>query len=151
MVGNILALAALTLAAPEEKKEESAKTELARLSGTWTVVRMEADGKAAAQDSGRWTRAVFNGDKLRLTVNAGGQEEARGPITVAVDLTNSPRRIDLTDPGMPGDRRLVLGIYEIKDDKLTLCITHPPESKNRPTKFDSKGRCWLLVLRRVSK
>src|SRR5947209_17687401 len=151
MIGTVVVASVLALAAPGDKKEDPVKGELAKLQGDWDVVRAEGGGKAPADAATRPNRAAIKGDQLRLIRTSGGKEEVKGPLTLGLDPAPAAKHIDMTDPSAPKDRRLTLGIYELKGDTLTLCVGDPPRTKGRPSKFSGEGGYTLLVLRRVQK
>ena len=88
---------------------------------------------------------AFDGDKLTVRKD----ETVLGRASFALDLAAMPRLIDLTAMGNDAGKK-VLGIYEMKNDDLKLCLDL--NSTDRPAAFESKagqGQQVLIVLKRV--
>jgi len=125
-----------------------------QLQGSWTVISMQESGLSISTNE----KMTMKFDEDRLITNLDSRDERS---KFSVDLTTTPRQIDITDDldasdGNQGgnstrvDARARLGIYEIKDDRLTICI---PSSKDtpRPTSVspDDRSGITIYVLKRV--
>lgn len=116
-------------------------TDFARLQGRWTVVSQHVNGKPSASDS-RPLSLVFDQNRVRQV-----EAQNRFPFirltedSFALESKASPKSIDL---GWGGT-----GIYQLDEDKLTLCF--PPSGSQRPTAFVSteNERGTLTVLQRA--
>lgn len=121
----------------------------AELDGTWTITRMEVDGKSL----------LGKGEKWKLTVEDGkAKSGVKGAPKEAVDLSKflDPSKTPKTVT-FPYEAKLTFyGIYEVKGDELRVCgdgvdtATEKNPEARRPKKFDSK-QGLLLVLKREKK
>ncbi len=98
-------------------------------------------------DVQRQGKAVFAG------IQGGKDNEAE--YSFSIDPTKTPKTIDFTleNPAIEAKDRMQFGIYELKDGKLTLCITDGgKKAEDRPKKFDiSDDGVLLLKLERQAK
>jgi uncharacterized protein (TIGR03067 family) len=112
----------------------SAADEKSPLTGTWTVVTAEEDGKPQADTlKAKFTFKGANTLLIKLADEAKPRE-----LTCKLDDAKKPKHINLTYT----DRDVTetaTGIYELDGDKLKLCVAEP-EVKERPTEFKSKSR-----------
>ena len=92
----------------------SARTEL---EGAWQARTVEQDGKPAPPETVARTRYTFKGRQLLVRGNYATDREDE--MTVAADASETPRSLDLTDV----NGYETAGIYEIKDDMLTICLS----------------------------
>jgi uncharacterized protein (TIGR03067 family) len=92
----------------------SARTEL---EGAWQARSIELDGKPAPADTVTRTRYTFKGKQLLVRGNYATDREDE--LTFAADPSDTPKYLDLTD--VNGYESA--GIYEIKDDALTICFS----------------------------
>ena len=82
---------------------------------------------------------VFKGDKLT----------ARTEAEYSIDASKKPKEFDLkVVDGQESERGTWKGIYDLKGDRLTLCLAPPNE--DRPTEFVTKEgeKTILLKLKR---
>jgi uncharacterized protein (TIGR03067 family) len=121
----------------------AADTDLDKLQGTWELTRAVGRGKEVVPDKGAVT-FVIKGDTMKRFVR---DVDRNDPLTIKVDATAKPARIDLT-PAKPGDPKM-LGIYELDGDNLKVCMS----ATKRPEKFESPegSDITLLVMKRVKK
>jgi uncharacterized protein (TIGR03067 family) len=97
------------------------------LEGKWQAVAVETDGRVAPPDFVKRIQWRFAKGFLMIkgTVPVG-----EVPCSVTLDQAARPRAIEYT--GL-GTKQAVLGIYELRGDRLEVClITHP---RPRPTQF----------------
>jgi uncharacterized protein (TIGR03067 family) len=103
------------------------QSEMEKLQGTWKVISMEREGKAAPEDvirvQGAW---IIQGDKIAVGSSKGVRS------TYRLDPSKKPKAIDVssTDPKV----KTIPGIYELEGDTLRLCLSYP-DNKERPTAF----------------
>jgi uncharacterized protein (TIGR03067 family) len=140
---------ALPLLLAADKDKDDAKKDLANLEGTWTVVKVEYDGKSLEERT-KDLRFVFKGD----TMTVSGSEEIEkgyGKITLKLDPSTTPKILDLTVSAGSEKGSIMEGIYELKGDEFRMCVK--VMEKGRPAKFEAlegDGAC-LVVLKREKK
>jgi RNA polymerase sigma factor (sigma-70 family) len=128
-----------------EKPEE---TELKKLQGMWRVTRLENERGVAPADVIEPMRWEIVG--TTITAQNNPAEKQKQQMQIAVDPTKSPKQITLTylsGPGQVGNK--APGIYELKDNKLRICLVD--SGKSRPTEFkvDKTDDSGLIELERI--
>jgi uncharacterized protein (TIGR03067 family) len=132
LVGTLL-VAATALAADADKS----KKELEKFQGTWVCQKFINDGDSAPAEAVAQLTFTFKDDKV--TTNTDPDD----PATITLRPEKAPAEIDFTDK----DKKVDLGIYEIKGDELTMCMAPSQTKTERPTKFDApKGSKYMLVV-----
>ncbi len=129
-------MAGAATAAPEKKDGKGGGQGATNLEGTWSLVRMEEDGKAHKVDrkDADYFDVVFAGRTITVRLN-----DANEVGTFTVDATKKPKTIDVV-PSMGKDKgKTLLGIYEVDGDSLKLCVADDASVKERPKEFASKG------------
>ena len=117
--------------------EEAVKKEKARIEGTWKIVKMTTP-KGDQDVSGGATLAF--GKDGSVEFSKGGETKK---ATFKLNPTAKLKEIDLT----PDDdaNKVWHGIYELKKDKLKICID-PGNNSQRPTEFAApEGGNHVLV------
>ena len=118
-----------------------------KLEGDWTCTYAVVDGKPVPDSKVQI---------LRLTLTSKRYTTQMGPETLfdstyTTDPTKSPKHIEMvgTEGAMRG--KSALGIYELDDDKLTICYTMP--GNPRPTEFESKlgSGAYLVTWKRAER
>lgn len=108
----VLCLVALSPRA-DAGQSPSSRTEL---EGAWQARSVERDGKPEPAEAVTRTRYTFKGKQLLVRGNyASDREDA---LTFTADASDTPKYLDLTD----ANGYETAGIYEIKDDVLTVCL-----------------------------
>ena len=107
---------------------DATAVERARHQGTWAVVSMVREGKAAPADIVATITRHVDGD--HVTWKREGKPFAG--TTVILDPTVDPKTIDVTPDGGPDRDKPVLGIYKLDGDSLTICMA----GVNRPRPKD---------------
>lgn len=128
-------------------KAKPADPDLAKLQGKWKPIKIVSNelGEAppAVVNDMAWE---FVGNKFRGK-DPGQEMKEVGKFTI--DSSKSPKHITMSgfDPGK-GKEVEMLGIYELKGDTLTVCLS---DDGTRPTEFAAKkgGATGLLVLKKV--
>jgi uncharacterized protein (TIGR03067 family) len=140
-----LLLAAVLLAPGCSKKDENQK-ELERFQGTWRYESIESDGETIPAETFKDWRLVKEGDRYTFT-----QGDAVYKGTFKVDVSKTPKTIDITRTEGPEGGMKSAGIYELDGDTYKVCLA--PPGKDRPTAFESKaGSGYVLqVLKREKK
>lgn len=119
------------------------------------LISLASPGLAADDDRqqlvGTWAGGVESGAKgHKLTITettiTGVQNETKdlGEGTFVIDKSQKPWHLDATATKGRAKGSVYSGIYEIKKDTLRWCVATP--GKDRPSKFDTKGSQFLLVL-----
>jgi uncharacterized protein (TIGR03067 family) len=116
-----------TVADDKAELEKEAK----KFQGTWTFESSVTGGEELPADDLKMFVVTFDGDKH--TVKKGDEVIQVG--TQVLDLSKSPKTIDVTMLEGPHKGTVMLGIYEIDGDTLKVCFD--PEGKTRPTEFKS--------------
>jgi uncharacterized protein (TIGR03067 family) len=122
------------------RADEKTDAELKALAGTWKVEKAELGGKD--------TTAILK--DLKLTVDASGKytveigkEKEEGTFTV--DLSKTPKQMDLTSKDGPNKGKMIKAIYKLDGDTLVACYDLNTEKGARPEKFESKDDNQFLV------
>lgn len=145
---HCLIAALVLLAGSASANNDEAREELNKLQGTWIRTSFSADGKIENDGDKPAEKAII----LEIKGNSfHGQ-----PFTI--DISKSPRHIDVTDVGPKGKQFTLPGIYELKGEVLKICFPFPFEGKTdglqkRPTEFVTKpGENHVVeVYRRMKK
>lgn len=122
--------------------------------GTWRAVTLDYGDPKIPQPWGdelpRMTITFKKSGKVRVTLpNETLLDSWLTPDGgFKLDPSANPKAIDLTG----GDEKAILGVYELKDDLLTLCVA-PQGDKTRPSEFkaDPKIGTILGTFKRVKK
>jgi uncharacterized protein (TIGR03067 family) len=132
MIPSLLAISQLTKAGGDAKDP---------LQGTWIGQSMEFDGKAAPAESAKRMRFTFKGNKLFVQGNFDDDREEE--CTFKSDPKQSPKHLEFSPPK---EKNPVLGIYEVKNDELKICLRHASSSDGRPTAFSTKEGSKLILI-----
>jgi RNA polymerase sigma factor (sigma-70 family) len=118
-------------------KPDTARTDLDRLQGVWSVVSIEQGGKPAKLE-----QAVFMVDGKRACWQTSKFEMQGG---LYLDPTSKPKTYDLAM-----STRTMEGIYSLDRDTLRLCYDPAAEAK-RPVRFTAEkgSQQVLFVLKRI--
>jgi uncharacterized protein (TIGR03067 family) len=142
-----LAFAALLLAVTDQTParqpaEPKPKPDSELIQGPWSVVGLEAGGKAQPEKAFRGNTFTFTKDKAVLKEWAYPSIE----YTFALDPTKAPKAIELTTTK---GGHVVHGMYKLDGDELTLCVS--VGGSQRPTEFATKagGDTETFTLRRL--
>lgn len=142
----IIVIALLVMLQPPS---DAISMEVSRLTGSWQVVSASADGKDTSERL-KGYRYVFDGQHMKLQDRQGRpmlrSDSKPDERPFLINLSTNPRTIDMTIQ-VKTKAFLSLGIYQLKDDELTLCFAEPGAA--RPTDFRGKGGVTLVVLRRL--
>ena len=133
---------------PADAKDE-AKTELARLTGTWELVSFERAGqKMIPGDDTEKHVVTFKKDGTFAWADGFGSP---GKVAV-IDPSKKVKEIDYLFTGGPDEGETQKAIYKLDGDTFTDCCSLPGV-KERPTEFKStkENKCDLLVYKRVKK
>jgi uncharacterized protein (TIGR03067 family) len=122
--------------------EEPAKPDSDLLQGKWKMASLEIDGKS--NQPGDDATVEFTGDKVKA--NQGNEL-----FKFKLDATTDPKLIDLERIEGSDATVSLEGIYTLKEDKLTICVSVGEGVRVRPTEFAAKegSGCVLVVFERV--
>lgn len=113
-------------------KDDAAKEDLKRMTGTWTMASGEQDGKQLSKKTLTAARLRIKGEAHTVHV---GEDTMKG--THKLDPTKKPKTIDVQDTEGPFKDMTLLGIYQFKDDEFSVCFAAP--GKERPSEFTTKS------------
>ena len=146
---RILVMAMVMLLGVDTQKDDAVKTETNKLQGNWRIVEAERDVVKAPNDETKKITLVIKGDKLtaKKTENAGKPEEKNYEMSFTLDPSKNPKWIDVTYTGGERNGESSLGIYELKDDTLKICMSR---GTSRPMEFETKAESQrhMMVLKR---
>jgi uncharacterized protein (TIGR03067 family) len=117
---------------------DAGKSDLDKLQGAWTIVSVQVQGMKETKPEG--DTVVFAGNKVTFTI--GGEKDV---TDFKIDATRKPKWFDI-----PSGAYKSVGIYELKDDTLRVCLNQT--GKDRPTALKSEKDTpneRLFVLRRA--
>jgi len=140
-------LGLLTLPAgarPDEAGDKAAK----ELEGLWMVVGIESNGRAAAGEDVKDMRWSIREGEIR----ARDPDGSTSCMTFTLSPGKNPKEIDVTALDGPQKGKMGLGIYELKDGRLRVCLRDwEAAAKGRPTEFAAgKGSgLGLITLERA--
>ncbi len=131
---NAFTLTALLLAPAADPPAD-----LKPFQGKWVLSAATLGGRDHLDDFKGLTLTV-DGDKYVVTV---GPNTDKGSITL--DATKSPKHITLasSEKNGPFKGRTMPGIYELKDDQLTVCLNS--EKDDRPAKFEAPEKTPVML------
>jgi uncharacterized protein (TIGR03067 family) len=148
-IALVTLLGALVLTAAGGRADDKAEVEkeLKKFRGDWTFATVESGGQEQPADGFKGMTLTFDGAKH--TVKKGDEVVQAG--TQTLDLSKSPKALDVTITEGPSKGVVMLGIYEFSGDTLKVCFD--PEGKKRPTEFKTAAGspAILVVHKRVKK
>jgi uncharacterized protein (TIGR03067 family) len=130
-----------------DKAEDDAKKEVAKLKGTWTPTSLRWNGKDLPTDGKYKFKFVFQDDQATIEGSNAVKKEY-GKITFKLDPTTDPKIVDMTISAGVQKDAVIEGIYQLKDDELTICAK--VLGNERPAQFESAegSSVVLIVLKR---
>ncbi len=154
--GVLVTVATTLLLAAAETKEDAVKKEWAALEGTWTLIKMEANGKSLLKKGERSPQLMIQDGKISAK-GAPKHVAADAPVP-RLDPTRKPKWITIPNVkgGKPEEGVTAIGIYQRKGNVLRVCVQLvetarlKERSKERPTAFNST-QGLLLVFKRQEK
>ena len=121
----------------------------AELDGTWTIIKMEIEGKSLLEKGEKWELVIKDG---KVTSDAKNAPKEAVDLSKFLDRSKKPKTITYPYEG----KLTFYGIYEVKGDELRVCgdgvdtATEKNPEARRPKEFDSK-KGLLLVFKREKK
>jgi len=131
----ILVLAAGSLLAADGPGD-SKKSDQKKLQGTWTAKSIEYGGEQVLGDNLKDLQIVIAGNKLSVKGESSDLDKY-AKLTFKIDPGTTPKIIDVTISAGDEKGTVFEGIYELKGDKLKLCVQM--FGKDRPGEFKSKS------------
>lgn len=101
------------------------------LLGTWVMVAVQHDGVQYPESRFKGSELVF--ERQEFMTRRDDRVDGRGIYKLVASKT--PKEIDRTFKAGVAAGKAQLGIYEVKDDTLRLCMVFEPDP--RPTTFES--------------
>ena len=142
---SVLGMLAVALA--PARAEEGKK--FAELDGTWTIIKVEIEGKSLLKTGEKWKLMIKDG---KVSSDAKDAPKETVDLSKFLDPSKKPRTITYPYEG----KLTFYGIYEVKGDELHVCgdgvdtATEKNPEARRPKKLDSKEGL-LLVFKREKK
>jgi uncharacterized protein (TIGR03067 family) len=128
----------LVFLAPETA-DASAKKDIGRLEGAWIVTAAEYRGKKV--DRPPFERVIFAAGKAG---DEAANKKGAGVFKYEIDSGKSPKVIAATAVGERGKREGLVGIYEVDEDTLKLCLV--PGNRRLPVAFKTGPDDQAIVL-----
>jgi uncharacterized protein (TIGR03067 family) len=119
------------------------------LLGAWVAQSVQVDGETKTGAVANRIRFTFQGDMLTIRGNFSDDRE-QACTKFSTDANKAPKQMDC----VLGPADLLLGIYEVKDDELRLCLRHASFSEEgRPSAFATApdSHLVLMVMRKESR
>lgn len=129
-----------------------------RIQGKWQVTSLDGLGKSAPADEMKNMEVTIEGDTMTLMYKG----EVTQKVKITLDPSASPKQIDVTEtleePSPPKGKevkakaevktKMVKGVYELKDDTLTICRPGGAGDENlpRPTSVTPAERKNMVVI-----
>ena len=120
-----------------DAKEDVAK-ELQQLEGKWQFVAIISEGKDIPEDVVKAARLTISGKRFTLRMHT---ETHTGIINL--NPSAKPKTIDITYNSEPERGKKALGIYEVGNNKLKVCMGVVGAA--RPTAFASKPQSGHIL------
>jgi RNA polymerase sigma factor (sigma-70 family) len=110
------------------------------LQGTWTATAAERDGQKVPEEALREIRILFRGS--RIIIRPSGEPTR---VSFRLDPTRSPKVLAMTAQEGPDRGKTVPGIYDLRGDRLKLCIAEKPGG-TAPAEFATREASGLMLL-----
>jgi uncharacterized protein (TIGR03067 family) len=154
----LFALAACTLVAADKPVTEAVKQEWKKLEGTWTIMKMEIEGRSLLDKLKPVPKITIKDGKITSDAKDAPKDEKLDSSTIKLDPSQKPKTVTIANfhGGDPKEGITLIGIYELKGDELKVCAEAvetarlKEREKERPKAFDSKQGV-LVVFRRGAK
>jgi uncharacterized protein (TIGR03067 family) len=137
-------LAALLISPARSQDPPNLKSDEHRVQGSWVVESWHDDGKSIPADELKM-RTVFFGGPVYMLRRDGKPFQAG---TFKFDSTKTPKTFTAVVKDVENKDGILLGVYELSGDTLTLCFD--PEGQSRPAtlKPGPKSGFSVVVLRK---
>ena len=139
------AIALMSFAAAPAPKADPAKADLAALQGEWKVVEFIRGGRTDGAKELEEENVVVKGDLFTFT------HTKVEMVTFILDPKANPAHIDLTKIGPPKQGAVMLGIYKLEGDKLTICAAFDGDERPKDFRPADGPQICTIVQGRVKK
>jgi uncharacterized protein (TIGR03067 family) len=125
---------AVCLIGANPAQEDQAKKDREQMQGAWKAVSGELGGQEFPEDGLKQgnMKMTFKSDKYTFEMT-GNQEEGK----VKLHADKKPKAIDFSIESGDDKGKTQLGIYEIENGQLKICVAKAGETE-RPTEFKTK-------------
>ncbi len=113
-------------------------TDLEKLQGTWRIVALEVDGRAAGALEFRDATIVISGTTFTSAMPGAAYEG-----TIRIDAARSPKTFDLVFTSGPQKGTTNPGIYTLRGETWTICLAM--RGKTRPKTFGTRPATGLVL------
>ena len=134
----VLLLAVVLVALPCPAVCDDPKDDESAIDGTWLATSAELGGAKLPKKAAT---------RIKLTLKNGKYEvvaESPDRGTVTYDTSAKPKAMDIKGTDGPNQGKTFLAIYELSDDKLTVC--YDLSGAARPTEFKSRPKTRLFLV-----
>jgi uncharacterized protein (TIGR03067 family) len=132
------------LLADDANRKQEVLDEAKQLEGKWKVVAIEDDGRKAPEEEIKGMCCTIKDLEMQM------RDAADAPVekaTLKLDLTKTPRHIDLTVSEGPEKGRTIKGIFKFEKERLVICIRGPEAGdKGRPKEFKTEAGSGLGII-----
>ncbi len=139
-----LAILAVCMCARWSGAQSPASPDLERQQGSWVAVSFRRDGQETPREIVQTITRTVEGD--HVVWKRDGKNFAG--TSLVLDPGQDPKAIDVIADGGPTRGKRVLGIYKLENDKLTLCMGDPDQSRPREFKAEKGSGHTLMVFTR---
>lgn len=141
--------------AADKPGTETVKLEWKKLEGTWTVSKMEIEGKSLLEKDKPEPKLTIKDGKITSDAKNAPQDEKLDSSTIKLDPGRKPHTITIPNAhgGDPKKGVTLIGIYEVTGDELKVCAQAvetanlKAREKERPKAFDSKQGVLVIFKR----
>jgi uncharacterized protein (TIGR03067 family) len=123
--------------ATDKKADDPAAAEMKKLEGSWKLVRKEFRGNLQPPAVIQATKPGIFLEDGKIVWTTDGKEAGGQTGDFTLDPAATPKAIDVEITRGSFIGKKMLGIYELKGDKLSVCW-NDPGSEKRPKKFVTK-------------
>ncbi|HEV2947378.1 MAG TPA: TIGR03067 domain-containing protein [Gemmataceae bacterium] len=120
------------LTAADDAKQDAIKKDRKKYEGTWRVTSLEINGNKSSDEDAKKITVVNKADGTWI-LQVDGEKITEG--TSEIDPTKNPKTIDFMETEGDNKGKIVLGIYELRDDTRKLCYAEP--GRERPSDFSA--------------
>jgi uncharacterized protein (TIGR03067 family) len=151
----LFAVAACAFLAADEPGNEAVKQEWKKLEGTWTMTKMEIEGRSLMEKLKPVPKITIKDGRVTSDAKDAPKDQEFDSSTIKLDLGQKPKTITIPNflGGDPEKGVTLIGIYELKGDRLRVCVQDvetaklKEREKERPKAFDGKQGVLVIFQR----